>query len=330
MGNTKLSFKKNGTNWLFFVVIFLICSFIINLNNIQPIFGSQDNPNNKLSMNIKPIRILFDETRYPLQGVNNSVHTQDMDGYVKLASLLMNNSFTIDTLDYGETVNESDLAECDILVNACSFNPYLPEEIERIYSWVIAGGSFLLICDLGPFFSGSTSFIAERFGYELAQDILKDNDTNLANDAWFKFDGANIKNHDITSGVSSIEFYAGDGIFNFPIGAKALITTDDDGTTYWDSSGLPAIEVPILSVNEKWNVTLGKIAILTDTNIFEGDIDPDLDGVECLFDSDNEVLALNLFNWLGNVSTEKVSIQSIYFSFIAIFGILVYLVKRRK
>jgi len=326
------SFRKIGTRLLLLVVLFLICTMLVNSFFIIPLSGLTDDQNNSLTKNSESVRVLFDEAHYPMYGVVYSPNVQIYGGQLsKLTSLLESNNFAIDTLDFGETINESNLAECDIFVICVSLNSYLPEEIEKLYSWVIAGGSLLLISDYGPRHSTVTSIIAERFGYELGECEIWDWYDYNTNFFYLNHIGANIKSHEITTGISRIETYRADGIIGSPKDSRAIITTDDDGTAYWNvQPNYPANNVPILSVNEKWNYTYGKIAVLTDCSLLNGISDTDMDGDQNILDSDNEVLALNLFNWLGSESTLESSTQSIYFSFIAILGVFVYLTKYRR
>ncbi|MHA1443111.1 MAG: hypothetical protein ACTSPK_14810, partial [Candidatus Heimdallarchaeota archaeon] len=264
-----------------------------------------------------------------------ALETDDFDySLADLAEILQNNNFVVDTLGYFGIINDNVLRECDIFVIYCSHAAYTTSEIQSIYSWVRNGGSLLLVSDYGPTSSVriAISGIIGIFGYVFGSYDIFDWD-NYNNNYWnLVHDDDCIKPHEITKNITRIESYGTWGIINSPGESQTIITTDSDGTAYWTTPpNYPANNIPILSVCENMGVIIGKIAVLNDAHMFTGMYDSDHDDDLNIFDSDNEVLALNLFTWLGKESIVDVtSNQSIYFSFIAIFGILVYLVRRKS
>jgi hypothetical protein len=317
--------------FLFLIIIFISTIFV------QPLLGFTNSSKNDLTTKNEPIRVLFDESKGPWGYVGEApeIHAELGWGYefVDLGELLLINDFTVDTLQSSEELDESNIVDYDILVICLHQYYYTINEIEIIYSWVKDGGSLLLISD---FYSSSVITlpivaIAERFGYEFGDSEIFDWDT-YNYDYWnLVHDGDCIKSHEITDNITRIETYGTYGIINSPEESQVIISTDNDGTAYWNTPpNYPANNIPVLSVCENWDDLEGQIAILDDIHIFRSDYDSDWDGIANIFDSDNEILALNLFSWLGKKPIEIISNKSVYFSFIAVFGILIYLVRRKS
>ncbi|MHA1760443.1 MAG: hypothetical protein ACTSXA_07460 [Candidatus Heimdallarchaeota archaeon] len=327
----KLFYKTKVT---FFSIFFIFFIILLSVNSFytKQLLGFHNTPpaNYLANSSDKPI-VMFDEAHSPSFCINASDPVPGIiPGYAYLADRLLTHGFLVETFDVGGTISRPALDACDVFVIVDSFDSYTTIEIAALYSWVTNGGSLLLISDYGPAFSTITSTIALEFGYTLGQDMLKETDDYNIEESWFVFTDDNIQDHDITQSLSRFESYASDGILKSPIGSQALVTTDFDGTAYWSNQAVDAINVSILSINEKWNSTLGKFALLTDTNIFDNLSDSDGDGDFNGKDSDNEHLALSLFYWLADVQTAIAPTKGTYFSFVIVFGLFIYVVSYRR
>ena len=279
-------------------------------------------------------KILIDEAHLPIYGINNdSVAYELADGFSLFADLLLSEGYTIDTLDENDTIEYSILEEYDLLIIVGPTGTYTPLEVETIYNWTTNGNSLLLISDWGSFFGNSSNTIANEFGYDVALDIIFDTDDNVGGVYWIVLNETNIKNHYITTDVSGIEIYAADGIISDPIGAMDIVTTDLDGTSEWLYGATPANNIPIISAYENWAGSDGKLVFMTDTNLWSNQ-DTDSDGILNINELNNSQLAVNIINWLSPivVSTSTAPLQGVYFSFIAVFVLLITFirVKRKK
>jgi len=330
----KLVFNKKykilKRNWLFVIFTSLVMMNYNILIDPNPVLCAQDNSNSRLLIqsNIRA-RILFDEAHYPICGIagKNICYGSD-DAYSNLAELLQNEGYSVDTLDNGEEINSENLENCDVLVFAGPMTYYQISEIDYLTTWVTNGGSLLLISDWGPIFQTIPQTIASIFGFHLGRDSLRDLDDNNGKESSLIFNNSAISTHVITNQINRIETYAQDGIICKPETAISLLTTDNDNTTYWLESNEYANDIPILCINEKWNNTNGKIALITDSSIFANN-DVDQDGTINLFDSDNEILILNLINWLSNFRA-ILPVNGLVISFLAVFGILVFAKRKRN
>ncbi len=83
----------------------------------------------------------------------------------------------------------------------------------------------------------------------------------------------------------------------------ALISTDTDGTSTW-STGPAANGVPIMTAQQYQS---GRVVVLTDIGFIDSTVDNDADGDSNFFDSDNERLIVNSFQWLSESSTSSIN-----------------------
>ena len=75
--------------------------------------------------------------------------------------------------------------------------------------------------------------------------------------------------------------------------------TDSDGTGTW-SDYSPAIGVSLMSAIDRGGTAgSGRLIVITDSNLWDSAYDYDFDGDINFYDSDNEILALNVIDWLS-------------------------------
>ncbi len=161
----------------------------------------------------------------------------------------------------------------------------------------------LLITDWDDYGLQASS-IAGRFGFALRFDWILDSDENLGGFwGWPYYEGANLLTHQITAGVARVELYASDGITGAPADETPLIVTDSDGTAVWYSDSSPALGVSLMSAIDGGTAGSGRLILVTDSNLWDSAYDFDGDGDVNLFDSDHEVLALNVITWLSTLNS---------------------------
>ncbi|MHA1125605.1 MAG: hypothetical protein ACTSO7_06980 [Candidatus Heimdallarchaeota archaeon] len=158
--------------------------------------------------------------------------------YDSFVEQLINNSYVVETIDVGETINPATLQSYDILVILPSAVSFTAEEITEIDIWVTNGGSLLLITDWDIYGDGVRSLF-RNFGYDYPyQDGLRDDDDLVGNTLQFYIDTDNIVTHDVTSSVNRIEVYAATGFNETQTGAQNLIDTDNNDTTTWNTGDM--------------------------------------------------------------------------------------------
>jgi hypothetical protein len=309
-----------------FLNIVLICSLLVVYSvtlaearspNV-PIFGDKA----KTTIGYK---ILFDESKIPIYGISNdSVAYETDDAYSVLANRLIAEGYTIDTLNQTQNVTSAALEGYDLLVLVAPTAFYSVEEVTAIYNWVTSGKSLLLVSDWGSLFGNSTNVIANEFGYAVAKDYIFDVDDYNGFTYWVTYNESNIKTNALTVGVDAIEMYLGDGVISDPLYSMDVITTDFDDTASWSGGGF-ANNVPVVSAVDNYEGTGGKIVLVTDANLWTKQ-DTDGDTILNIDEFNNSQLALNIFTWLSPI-TVTAPIQGVYFSFIAVFVILVTFIR---
>lgn len=205
-----------------------------------------------------------------------------------------------------DTFTSEYLNASDVLVIAYANAIYLAGELAIIEEFVGQGGSLLLIGDYSSLATYEDP-IAEEFGfdYELNLVALNDTDDYLSGmDYWVAYEDSNLITHPITQGVGRVEFYLSNAIVKKPAEAVDVIITDIDGTSYW-SNNTAAPGIPVFAAFEYQQ---GRIVIGTDFNAFDSSSDTDGDTDLNYYDSNNDVLALNTIEWLGENRAPAVTV----------------------
>jgi hypothetical protein len=237
------------------------------------------------------IKIAFDETHDPMWKCEGFLSND-------LFRSALEESYDVTVLN--DTLNEEILSEYDILIIAASQTSYTTNEINFIENWTRSGGSILLISDYQEWSGAAVMSIAQRFGFEQRFEALYDNDDFIGLESWIIFTEGNIQHHNVTTGVDRIEIYASGGIIKAPDEAIHLVITDNDNSAYWDGNWRKkANSIPVVSILENNSCMNGKLAITTDGN-FLSDDDQDEDGTDDFYDSNNEIMILNMIKWLAD------------------------------
>ncbi|NHJ86519.1 MAG: DUF4350 domain-containing protein [Asgard group archaeon] len=318
--NTIFSAKKKS--------LLLVLMMILALNSFMFYFDSTTITSTKAAVTKT---VLFEESHYPVTAINDTNENSLSGAFADFATMLTNNSYTVETLDVGQTIDQATLSQCNILVIVCSFTNYTTQEIDEIYNWVLSGGSIFVITEWALFGNSMTDLV-NRFGFDYPiEEGIRDSDDYVGNSLQFCLNDTNIKEHEITSGITRVEVYAGTGFTTTPSGTTNLLVTDDDDTNTWDDSGDFANNIPMLCALEGYSIDKGKLVISSDFNIWSSSDDADSDGTVDFFDSDNEVLGLNIINWLNTPYTKKLSIEFAFpLVFVTLGIVLIFVRKTRK
>ena len=269
---------------------------------VVPVSGEGKLENNVMSEMIHVASVIgyvvFEEAHLPSYSIGSNPAGDVAGGYAEFADYLASNGYKISTIDPGTTIEPSILASVDVLVIVAPMNVYFTSELDAIEDWVKSGGKLLLISDW-TYFGLQARTIAARFNINMGGDGICDSDENVGYPLGPYYVGANLLMHPITTGVTRVEIYGGDGITYAPGDEIRLIITDSDGTAYWYFTGSPAYSISVMSAFEGGTIGSGKLIVITDSNIWGSAYDIDSDGDVDFYDSDNEVLALNSINWLA-------------------------------
>jgi len=223
-------------------------------------------------------------------------------------------NFSQDIASLGYTVqvmsswNSTLLGMADVLVLPMPTSSYSRSEYIDMHRLVSRGGGLLII---GEYNGGSPAMaqVAGWFNVTFAGGRLCDKDDHISGIAYW-IDWRHISNfarHPITTGVTRVETYYGDGVSLAPPGATPILMMDADSNSYWYGTGNLASGVPSI-VAFDYQYGLGRVVVCGDGNMFASG-DYDSDGTETYYDADNEVLARNIIDWLADASpTSRVAL----------------------
>jgi len=220
--------------------------------------------------------------------------------YRGLADLWTENGYTIFWMS---TFYPSFITGMDILVIEDGLVNYTTDEIDDIDAYVDGGGGLLLL-------GGAISYgmqadmVGNRFGLDLNNTgYLIDTDDSLVQPDYIVYNASNFGDHPIMRGVHKLESMDASGFISIG-GGTALVTTDTDGTSDWDD-GSPADGVPVIVAK---TYQMGRIVFSGDYRFLRYNADPDVDGIQTLYEQDNSVFILNSLYWLSENRAPSVEV----------------------
>ncbi|MFX1284643.1 MAG: Ig-like domain-containing protein [Promethearchaeota archaeon] len=251
--------------------------------------------------------ILFDEAHNPYLPISSS--------YSQFAAMLQNDGYIVDTLGSGDVINASVLNEADVLVITAPtqiFN-YTSAEHSAIKAWLQSGGSLLIISGPAEYGAFTNDLLWDLFGYgtlPLGWDdwIYDTNDYAGGNQNYVIFNDTNILSHAITQGVSRVEMYAPSFFESTPSEEIPLIKCDTDGTAKFWGNDSTASGVSVISAFDSGIAGTGRLVVYPGAGYLWSNSDTDGDGTINLYDSDNEILASNIIEWLTAEQLPTVSL----------------------
>jgi len=244
------------------------------------------------------ITLLANAVRLTRLAVFDNSHGQVADpysGFNEFATYIQENfGFAIATMN---AWSPSLISSSQVLVasnNYMTFMPYNITEVTFIKDYVDSGGGLLITSDIW-WYGNNTDPLLDEFGFERNHTAayMSDSDDNEGVPAQPLYGLDNIANHSATIGVSMIQMYGSTAFTVIPEGATSLVTTDTDGTAYWNTGG----NVSGLSVVASLKYGLGRIVAFADGN-FISDADIDGDGI-AFYEYSNEHLASSAMIWLS-------------------------------
>ncbi len=227
--------------------------------------------------------IVFDESHSPNFTLGIS--------FEELAYFLTENGYTIKWMS---EFLPGMLDIADVLFIVDGTQNYTTGELAQISSFVSNGGSLYCTGAYGNSLV-QAAMVAQEFGFgDSSVEHLNDTDDTVGPVGYIHYDGANIESHPITQGISELEFYL-TGTIETPGGSFApVITTDDDGTSYY-LNGDPADGLTIAATTL---FNKGRVFFSAEYVSMSGLVDHDSDGTPTLYEADNCLFYLNVFEWL--------------------------------
>jgi hypothetical protein len=253
-------------------------------------------------------KIIFDESHYPITtcsvlSLNPSMTKKG--GYGAFKSDLLDNNYTVDTINFGTTITNSTLSSYEIMIIVGSQTNYTNSEINVITNWIHDGGSLLLITDSYSLGAGVYDLTLELgFEYPVCDCLKFDENYLNGNDEFFYLTGDEIQDYvqgikctEITDNLERIEMYSATGIITKPTFGITLLNAGF--YSEWANCEDEIEQAPLFVSYNGWDLGDGKVIIITDYSIWSSAIDSDNDGTNNYWDSDNSKLAINTINWLN-------------------------------
>ena len=107
--------------------------------------SSQSSPSDSSMKSQTEINVVFEEAHSPLAPI---IWPCGCPGtYSGFANYLIENGYTVSTINPGTMITSSILSSVDILVIVAPQQEYEPSELEAIETWIKNGGSLLLISE---------------------------------------------------------------------------------------------------------------------------------------------------------------------------------------
>jgi serine/threonine protein kinase len=203
------------------------------------------------------IKVLWDTSHHPRTSEDGTAYTPD-GMYKSLAQALSSENFVINSGDL------SNLNSYDILVlsEATTSTSYTDNEATAIEQYVRVNGHGLLILSDTPTLENLADIISRRFSISLGE-LTSDSPANMSNEPFF-------------TGVSSIQFLNGGGVFQVS-----------------SPSQTASVDISENSVIAFCGCDAGRVMAIADTNLWDN---------QGLNRGDNQRFAINVFEWLAKLS----------------------------
>lgn len=253
-------------------------------------------------------------------------HGQLPSGYPDFARVVSDMGYTIVPLRSGPITSRV-LQNYRIVVLPVPRIPLSESEVTAIQSWVLAGGSLLVLGERGTYYANaSLNVLCEPFGFVFNRDILYD-PTDFDNHIfWVKFHVFGSA-HPTTTGLSTVWMLAACSlsIGNTRI-ARGIVFGDTDtasvplaaggvGSGSGMSMSLPGNDQPrglgaMGGVHVAAVVSTpgrGRVVAIGDNDIFEmaDGLDCDEDGIPEVFEYNNALFLQNIFRWLRSTPVSE-------------------------
>ncbi len=216
-----------------------------------------------------------------------------------VTKLLVEQGYAVSSMP---TFSPVTLTGCDLLILLVCSHDYNTTEVGYIDSFVDNGGGLFIITEFGQY-GEELDPVTDHFGFvrNKSSSYLTDTDDTLAGDSYIFYNTSNFQSHSIMVDVARVEFDRSGGFESIPANGIPLVKTDTDGTSFWND-GTPADGLVIAAAAA---FGIGRVAVMSDINMYSPTSDPDIDAVVNLFDSDNEIFLFNFIQWCSSGGEEE-------------------------
>lgn len=270
------------------LILLILTLTTFNFNLTTPIVGESSN---------ESYVIAFDQSHAPAYTIESN------GNYSILADFLRSLGYIVKSIS---SIEYDSLRNVSTLVIATPSIEYSSQEAEVLRVWVENGGSLLILAEWGEY-SKPLKELADTFNFRIEgldrNDMLVDPSQHLVVDgvsyeAWIYVGRSQLNTTSpMLRGVSRLEFYGATSL-TLEVGDGSILAFTSKDTKWFYSDAKEAGKP--LAVAMTYGD--GKIVVIGDSDLFSNQ-DLDRDGEINLFDSDNEIFAINVFSWLTGGSS---------------------------
>ena len=257
-------------------------------------FEVEDNCVKILTNAIKLTRhVVFDQSHSPYGTINGAYLNYSLD--------LVSEGFAVSAM----LVWDPDMIEtCDVLIITAGTAVYNSSETDTIEDFVTSGGGLNVFTDYGPY-GEELDPIVNRFGFFRNETGTSTTgyvyDTADVLESYTTYNKTNFETHSIMQSVNEVEIDRGGVLIDMPDNAIPLITTDNDGTSFYDDD-TPADGLVVAAAA---SVGIGRVSVVVDANFISVWTDPDSDAIQTYYDADNDQFLKNSVVWASGSGVEE-------------------------
>ena len=232
--------------------------------------------------------VVFDQSHTPYGNINSAYLNYSLD--------LVSEGYAVSAM---ATWEPDTIAMCDVLILTTGTTAYNYSEVDVIEDFVASGGGLIVYTDYGSY-GEELDPITNRFGF-FRNETGYTYDTEDVLASYTPYDITNFETHSIMLKVYEAELDRGGVLLDIPDNAIPLITTDTDGTSFYDD-GTPADGLVVAAAA---SVGLGRVSVVVDSNLLSVYTDPDSDAIQTYYDADNKEFLLNSVLWASGAGAEE-------------------------
>lgn len=213
--------------------------------------------------------------------------TLDLSG---LAGLFSQSGSTVRT--GRDNISDKLLSSINALVISGPFNPFSPEEIERIIRFIQKGGSVSVMLHIGP----PAGDLLHALGVDFTNGVVREREGVIDNEP-LNFKVTHLKAHELTSGLKQFNLYGGWGVINSDDKSEVIAET---GPTAWvdlnrDKRFSQGDAVQSIGVVVAGRMGGGRFVVFGDDAIFQNKF----------LAGDNVLLGKRLVEWMKTTGSIK-------------------------
>ncbi|MHA1613673.1 MAG: hypothetical protein ACTSYJ_02445 [Candidatus Thorarchaeota archaeon] len=233
--------------------------------------------------------VVFDQSHSPYNSINSALLNYSLD--------LVSEGFAVSAMS---TWDPDMIDMCDVLILVPGTTVYNSTEADVIEDFVTSGGGLLIFTDYGTY-GEEQDPVTNRFGFVRNETgyIYDVDDTPVS--SYTAYNQTNFETHSIMLKVPAVELDRSGVLLGMPANAIPLITTDADGTVFYDDD-TPAGGLVVAAAA---GFGLGRVSVVADGNFLSVNTNADADSYQNYYDAYNDLFLLNSVLWASGAGAEE-------------------------